>query len=165
MLQATSLIIFSIIQNYSSQMKEENLKEELGFIINELEKTKKQSPSDCQSLLRLGESYMQYFLLFGDEEKLKSAEEVFTEFAILSPNHPIVYWKLTQIELFKQDSNKALELAQKAVALEPGILNSHLVLIQVAKIIGDENLLEEKIVQAIKVNPEWEEEIKKQIAP
>ena len=157
--------IFSIIQNYSSQMKEENLKEELGFIINELEKTKKQSPSDCQSLLRLGEGYMQYFLFFADEEKLKSAEEVFTEFAILSPNHPIVYWKLTQIELFKQDSNKALELAQKAVALEPGILNSHLVLIQVAKIIGDENLLEEKIVQAIKVNPEWEEEIKKQIAP
>jgi Tfp pilus assembly protein PilF len=52
-------------------------------------------------------------------------------------------------------------LVQKAVDLEPKFKNSHLILIRVLKIAGKEDLAKQKFEEAIKINPNWEEDLRK----
>ena len=51
-------------------------------------------------------------------------------------------------------------MAEKSLELEPRLFQSHRIVIQIAKIIGDYELAKEKTEQAIKINPEWEAELK-----
>jgi len=132
----------------------EEFKAELDFLSQELEKSIKESPLDFRPYLKLGKIYNLYSQI--DPTKLPLAEEVLKKAIELSPTNQQGYWELAQTRAFQGNFQEALILAEKTVELEPRVLNSHLIVVQVAEIIGDNDLIEEKIKEAIEINPEWE---------
>ncbi len=137
----------------------DDVKREIDFLIDELKKSIKESPLDFRSLLRLGELYNVY--AFFDSSKIKEGEEVLRRAIEISPKNQQGYWSLTQNLLYQGRIDEAIFLAQKAVDLEPKFKNSHLILIRVLKIAQKEDLAKQKFEEAIKINPEWEEDLKK----
>ena len=146
----------------SEEVKEvsaENFKKELDFVIEELEKSLKESPLDFRSHLKLGQIYNVYAVLI-DQAKIFEAERVLTKAVELSPTNQQGYWALAQTRLYQGRPEEALSLAEKAIALEPKLFQSHRIAIQIAKIMGDYDLAKEKAEQAIEINPEWEPELR-----
>ena len=139
-------------------ISDEKARAEVDFVISELEKTKKESPYDFRSMLRLGHLYNLYAQY--DSSKLSLAEETLKLAVSLSPTNPQGYWGLAQTEVFKRNFEEGLRLAEKAVEIQPKLLNSHLIVIQIARIIGDQNLIMQKIGEALKINPAFEKSIK-----
>jgi len=132
----------------------EEFKTELDFLSQELEESRRESPLDFRAYLKLGRIYNLYSRI--DPEKLPLAEEVLKKAIELSPTNQQGYWELAQTRAFQGNFQEALVLAEKTVELEPRVFNSHLIVIQVAKMIGDNDLIAEKIKEAIEINPEWE---------
>jgi len=137
----------------------DDLKLELNFVKDELEKSIKESPLDFRAYLKLGQVYNIYSQI--DPSKIPQAETVLEKAIELSPTNQQAYWELAQTRLYQGKFDEALSLAEKAVTLEPRIFNSHLIVVQVAKIIGNSELAEKKVKEAIKINPAWEPEFKK----
>jgi O-antigen ligase len=137
----------------------ENVKKEIEFLIEELKKSTKESPSDFRSFLRLGDLYNIY--AFFDPAKLKEGEEILRKAIEISPKNQQGYWSLAQNLIYQGRIDEAISLAQKAVDLEPKFKNSHLILIKVLKISGKEDLAKQKFEEAIKINPSWEEDLRK----
>jgi tetratricopeptide (TPR) repeat protein len=144
---------------YSAQLPNKNTKEEIEFLIQEMRKTIKESPLDYRSYLRLGQLLNFYSQI--ESNKILEAEEILKKAIEISPTNQQGYWQLSQNMLFQRKFEEALNLVEKAVKLEPKLLQSHLIVIQVAKIIGDNELVEKKIKEAIEIDPSWESEIKK----
>jgi len=134
----------------------ENIKEELDFVTEELEKSVKELPLDLRSQLKLGQLYNSYGILI-DETKIYEAERVLEKAIEASPTNQQGYWTLAQTRLYQGRAEEALSLAEKALELEPNLLHSHYVVIQIAKVMEDQELVERKIQQAVEVDPEWEE--------
>jgi len=143
-----------------NKLSAENFKKELDFVIEELEKSIKESPLDFRSYLRLGQLYNSYAVLL-DPTKISEAERTLEKTIEISPTNQQGYWSLAQTRLYQGRFDEALSLAEKAVALEPDLLQSHLIVIRIAQIMGDNELAERKIKEAIEINPEWEPELKK----
>ena len=137
----------------------DDLKLELNFVKDELEKSIKESPLDFRAELKLGQVYNVYSQI--DPSKIPQAETVLEKAIELSPTNQQAYWELAQTRLYQGKFDEALSLTEKAVTLEPRIFNSHLIVVQVAKIIGNSELAEKKVKEAIKINPAWEPEFKK----
>jgi len=137
----------------------DDLKLELNFVKDELEKSIKESPLDFRAYLKLGQVYNIYSQI--DPSKIPQAETVLEKAIELSPTNQQAYWELAQTRLYQGKFDEALSLTEKAVTLEPRIFNSHLIVVQVAKIIGNSELAEKKVKEAIKINPAWEPEFKK----
>ncbi len=154
---AESLITLSQKEEIQNVPREDLIKE-FEFLSSELEKSIKERPLNFRSALKLGQLYNTYAQL--DSSKLKTAEEVLNKARELSPNNQQVYWALAQTKLYQGEFEETLSLAEKAVELEPRVKNSHMIVIQIAKIIGNEALLEDKVKEAIEINPSWEPEIK-----
>jgi len=145
-----------------NQPNKEDIKKELDFMIEELEKTKKESPLDYKSILRLGQLYMLYGLIEPPGlQKFSLAENTFKQAISLFPNNQQGYWTFAQVKLYQGDIEQALLLAEKATELEPRLLNSHLIELQIAKLKEDKDLLKKKVDEAIKINPLWESDLKK----
>ncbi len=136
-----------------------NFKQEMEFLSQELEKSIKEAPLDFRSFLKLGQIYNTYSLI--DAAKLSRAEEVLKKAIELSPTNQQGYWALAQTKIYQGRINESLPLAEKALSLEPGLLQSHLIVVQIAKLMGDNNLAKEKIKEAVKINPDWEAQLKK----
>jgi tetratricopeptide (TPR) repeat protein len=136
-----------------------DLKLELDFIKEELEKSTKESPLDFRAYLKLGRIYNIYGRI--DPSKIPQAETVLEKAIELSPTNQQAYWELAQTRLYQGKFDEALSLAKRAVDLEPRVINSHLMLVQIAKISGNKELAEKKAEEAIKINPAWEPEFKK----
>lgn len=134
------------------QQKGKISKEEISFLEAEFEKTTKESPFDFKAKLFLGR--LKIFL-----GKFEEGEKILNEALKLSPRNQQVYWTLAELEAQKNDFDTALKLAEKAVELESRVLQSHLILIEIAKMSGNESLVKEKIERALKINPSWESEI------
>ncbi len=136
----------------------ENVKKELAFLTEELEKTMKESPLDYRSALRLTHLYTVYYLL--DENKVSSAEKWADRLLVLSPTNQQSYWVSAQVKVFQNDFETALELAQKAIDLEPRHFQSHKIAIQIARTSGDSEKAKELAQKAVEINPDWQEEFK-----
>ena len=154
---ADSTISFSRSENIE-KVPEGNIEQELDFICQELEKGIKRNPLNFRANLKLGKVYNTYFLF--DESKYSDAQRVLERAIELSPQNQQGYWQLAQTKLYRRKVDEALALAETAVALEPKAEKSHLVLIQIAKLTGDRDLLMEKIEDALKINTEWATGIK-----
>lgn len=141
------------------EVSRENLASELDFLTKELEKSKKESPLDYRSYLRLAQLYNLWSQL--DPAKLGPAEEVLKKAIELSPTNQQSFWSLAQTKLYQGEAKEALSLTEKAVELEPRLFKSHLIVIQVVKIMGDTELAKKKIEEALKINPDWELDLKR----
>ncbi|MEA3293117.1 MAG: O-antigen ligase family protein, partial [Patescibacteria group bacterium] len=142
----------------ANKIPKDNLIKEFEFLSNELEDSIRESPLCLRSELKLGQMYNTYALF--DKSKLSRAEEVLNDALNLSPRNQQVYWALSQTKIYQRDIQAGLSLAEKAVELEPRVKSSHLIVIQIAKLIS-KDLAQEKANKAIKINPLWEEQIKK----
>jgi len=136
----------------------QDYKAELDFISEKLEKSIKQSPLNLRGYLKLGQIYNAYVRI--DPQKLSQAEMVLTRAVELSPKNQQIYWELIQTKLYQGEFNEAFSLAEKSLELEPERGQSHLIVIQVAKIMGDDELVNKKVKEAIRINPSLEPKIK-----
>lgn len=144
---------------YSFTASNQQVKNEIEFLVGELKKSIKESPLDFRSYLRLAQLLTIYSQF--DNEKIFEAEEISKKAIELSPTNQQGLWVLSQLKVIQGKIDEAVFLAQKAVELEPNLLNSHLVLIQILKFGNKEDLAKEKFEEAIKINSDWEEELKK----
>ena len=137
----------------------EEIEQELDFISKELEKTIKESPYNYRSYLKLGQVYNIYSRF--DSQKLSLAEDVLEKAISLSPTNQQGYWASAQTKIYKGEFKEAVSLAEKAKDLEPKLQRSYEVLVNIARIIGDRELGEEKIKEASEIDPSWEPELRK----
>jgi len=137
----------------------ENIKKEIEFLIEELKKSIKESPLDFRSFLRLGELYNIY--IFFDSTKIYEGEEILRKAIEISPKNQQGYFSLAQNLIYQTRFEEAIFLTQKAVDLEPKYKYAHFVLIRALKIANKEDLARQKLEEAIKINPAWEEDLKK----
>jgi len=145
------------------QVSAEGLKKELDFVTEELEKSVNELPLDLRSQLALGKLYSAYAVLFDppDPVKISEAERVLEKAIETSPTNQQGYWALAQVRLYQGRTDEALSLVEKAIKLEPNLFQSHNIMIQIAKLTEDQELVERKVKEAIEINPEWESELKK----
>ena len=143
----------------ASKVSPDLLKKELDFIISEMEKSVIESPLDFRSFLKLGQAYNVY-TIFTSISKLPQAEETLKRAIELSPSNQQGYWSLAQAKVYSGKPEEALSLAEKALNLEPKQRQAHLIVIQVAKIMGNRDLAKQKYDEAVKVNPSWEADLK-----
>ena len=78
----------------------------------------------------------------------------------LSPTNQQGYWAFSQTKIIQQDYETAISLVETAIELEPGLLESYRIAVQVARISGNIQKAEEFIKKAIEINPEWENELR-----
>lgn len=153
---ADSTIKFARDEEISRVPKSDVIRE-LDFVAEEVKKSIERSPWNYRMFLKLGKIYNTYF--YFDNSKVVEAEKYLKEAIELSPNNQQGYWNLAQTKLFQKEVDQAIALAEKAVALEPNALRSHLVLIQVVRYTGDMDVMREKMENALSINMEWEEKI------
>ena len=151
-------------EQVAEQVPVENFKEELDFVIEELEKSITESPLDFRAYLKLGQLYNAYlrlgqlynaYAVLLDPTKMSGAERVLGRAIEVSPTNQQGYWSLAQTRIYQGRPDEALSLAEKAVALEPNLFQSHLIVVRIAQIMGDNELTQRKIKEAIEINPAW----------
>jgi len=155
---ADAIITLSENENIGNVPKE-NVIREFDFIANELRKSIERVPSNYRLTLKLGKLYNAYFPF--DRTKTAEAGYFFEKAIELSPSNQQAYWSLAQTKLFENKIDEAISLAEEVIELEPKVLQSHLILIQIMRIKGDRDLLEEKIREALGINLNWAESIGK----
>jgi len=144
----------------AENLPRENIKKDLDFIIQELEKSIKEVPIDYRSYLDLGRMYNIY-TIFIDSSKIPRAEEVLNKALELSPTNQQGYWELAQTKLFENKEKEALFLVKKARDLNPQYKRANMVVVQTAKFTEDVDIIKEEVKTVLKINPSWEEDIKK----
>lgn len=127
-----------------------------NFFIQELKKNIQENKMDFKSYLKLGEMLNLYSLF--KPEKGKEAEEILKKAINEWPQNQMSYWELAQTMVLRGEYEKAIDLAQKALDLEKNLERSHLILISLLRAIGKKDLAEEKLKEAIKINPNWEKD-------
>ena len=161
-----------IWQNLSRNLPEKPVKEELDFITNELEKTKKQSPYRFKSILELGKIYSLYSLI--DNSKSDKAYKTLEDAIAASPTNPQGYWALVQLNLyeaqkFKSEGNQdlfnkkidaAIATAKDAISLEPRIFKSQLILLRTLKFGGRKEAFTKALKKALAINSNWKSKFK-----
>ena len=148
-----------ILQKGGKKIPRGDVEKELNFLIAQLEKTKKESPLDFRTVLRLGHLYNLYSLL--DSQKLSLAEKALKEAIELSPKNQQGYWALAQTKIYQKDFKEAIKLTEEAINLEPKLFQSHEIAIKIAKFSGDLEKAKELFEKAIEVNPQWREKLNK----
>ncbi|NQU82990.1 MAG: O-antigen ligase family protein [Parcubacteria group bacterium] len=156
--------IRNFFAQHTQQFVHENLEtipkatliKELDFVITELEKTIKTTPTDYRTTLKLAQIHNIYAIL--DINKLSLAEEYGNRAMALSPNHQQAYWSLAQTKVHMKEYETAIQFAQTAVDLEPEWLNSHQTLIAVAIRAEEYDKAKEFIQKALAINPKWDGE-------
>ena len=164
--------------------------EKMRFIIDKLEKNIASPPKIFKNYWITGRMYNEYYnyrflqeLIKGDfsnkeeaREVVVTAKEILTMAIEISPRRPEGYWELAQAkvnmgnihilfgepDLAKERFNESFILVEKAVALEPRDIRSQLKMLKVAdEIIMDSELVKRKANEALEINPEWEEILKR----
>ena len=142
----------------SEEIPQENIKREFDFLTRELEKSVKECPLNFRAYLKLGQLYNIYSRY--DPSKIQEAERALKKAIEVSPANQQGYWNLAQTKIYQGKFEEALSLTEKAVGLEPHLERSHLIAIEIARIMGDFELMEKKIKEAIEINPEWEKDLR-----
>ncbi len=73
----------------------------------------------------------------------------------LSPTNPNSYWSLAQVKVWQGDFVGAEKAYKDAILLDPYLPASHRLLVQFAKIIGNERLYQDSLAEAKKYIPEF----------
>ena len=153
------------IQSKNPTLSKEDMSEALSFSINMTKETIQESPLDYRAYLKLGQLYSTYALVGSSKDEFnnrlteadKIAQKAVTDF----PTNQQGYWALGQVKLYEGKYKDALDLAQKALELEPLSPRSHLILIQVARIAGGKKLAEQYAAESLKVLPSLKPSIEK----
>lgn len=156
--QITEFFVDTSVGSLSDEAQSERVLEEFEFLAQELEKNINDSPLNFRSSLKLGQLYNVYWRF--DSAKLQDAERILEKAIELSPVNQQAYFVLAQTKLYQGRPQEALDLAEKAVELETGLIRSHIIVIEVAKITGNFELVEKKIQEAIAINSAWEETLR-----
>ncbi|NQV88573.1 MAG: O-antigen ligase family protein [Parcubacteria group bacterium] len=128
--------------------------DELNFLINKLSNIPKNSAFYYKNHFVLGELYNVYAKF--DPTKSRDAEKVFQELINISPQNQNGYAGLLQSYLYQGRNSEAFPLVEKIVAMEPNLLNSRMMEINIIHwILKDEKLLKEKIKEITTANPSW----------
>jgi O-antigen ligase len=146
------------LESLSEDAQRERIIEEFDFLAQELEQSARENSSNFRSYLKLGQLYNTYSRV--DLSKIQDAERVLEKTIELSPKNQQGYWALAQTKLYQGKPNEALVLAEQALELEPQLQRSHLIVIEVAKMMRDLELAEKKIEEAIEINPAWEKDLR-----
>jgi len=146
----------------ADRVPEEHKRAELDFVAEELEKNIKESPLRYSSYLKLAKIYNIYAHI--DPGKLLLAEEVMRKgIEEASPGNQQGYWVLAQTKLFQGSPEEAMIIAEKAISLAPEYQRSHIIALEVAKIIarvtGDTKYIQERYEAALGINPEWKDDL------
>ena len=148
------------ISNFEKAIfSQKEVKEEFEFLEKELRKSILENKLDFRSYLQLGQLLNVFSRI--DSGKIYQAEEILKKAIELWPKNQRGYWALAQNYLYQGRAQEAVFLAQKALDLEKNLEISHAVLIQVLIFSGQKDLAREKFEEAIKINPAWENNLKK----
>jgi O-antigen ligase len=113
----------------------EEIKKELDYSIEELKKSEKESPLNFKSILQLSQLYNIYSFI--EPSKVLLAEEYGKKALALSPKNQYAYWTLARTKSIQRDFESALDLAVKAIELEPRYFPSYEIAIQFAQMSGN----------------------------
>ena len=133
------------------------------FLENELQINTRQYPHDFKVHIDLARFYNSWARL--DVSRAYRARSVLDRAIELSPKNQMNYWTLAETLVLLNEHDEAVKAAEKAVELEPRLLQSHDMLVRVAAAFGDTELAEEKLRRAIEINPGWEAHLRTFIPP
>ena len=140
---------------FNEKMDQNVLKKGFELSIQELQKSIQKSPLDFRTYLILGREYNDFYQFTGDQEKLKSAEEILQIAKGLSPHNQQVYWSLAQTKLSQGDNDQAIAFMQKSADLDPNFLISQWYLAMTYKLSGKYELALQVIKDAESRGFEW----------
>jgi O-antigen ligase len=153
------LIAITLHRSYTSDpMKIKNDSNFLPYAINDIkaflqyaEVVAKDNKSDAR--LHIGIVYLYNVLNFFTDNPYNEAMGnhmigLLEEAKIYAPTNQEIYYCAAQVYSWKRDYKAVEEEYNKAIALDPSIPNSHILLIKFAKIIGNEKLYNEALSQA-----------------
>lgn len=126
----------------------------LRYLEEELQKNIAENPMDYKAHIELARFYNTWARF--DASKAYRARRILDKALLLSPRNQIGFWTLAQTMVFLNDGDKALNAAERAVELEPRLLQSHEMVIRVAVTVGNNALAQEKLNRALNINPVWE---------
>ena len=104
------------------------------FVINTMQKSVDDNPSDVRLLLSFGNSLNVYGEIIKNYDKkesdkiLKKAENILTEAVDLGPSRQQVYYSLANTYLIQEKNKKAVEVLEDAVQLNEGTPTAHWIL-------------------------------------
>jgi len=133
------------------------------FLENELQINASEYSYDLRAHIDLARFYNVWARL--DASKANRASRALDRALELSPTNQMNYWVLAETLVLLNERDEALESAKKALELEPRLLQSHEMLIRVAGAFGDAALAEEKLLEALKINPDWEGHLRALVPP
>lgn len=121
----------------------------------EMEKSVKENPLDFRPRLFLGQLYLQCYRFTSDPEKLTDAQQTLEESIQLSPTNQQGYWNLAEVKFTEGKIDETIGLFKKAIALEPGVGQSHWYLAMAYKIAGQNQLAKEELVKTEELGYDW----------
>lgn len=119
---------------------------ELDYLSHALKEQCQRDPLNFKMRLTLGRVYN--FYAFLGEDKAELALEQGKKSLEISPQNQQGYEILIQAYMYQGKLQKALDAAEKAVALEPRVKRYQMILVKIAQQIGDPELIKEKKAQA-----------------
>ncbi len=148
----------------SANLYRDNLapRSEIEFVLGELEKTINENPYEVFSAYFYGK-FISETDLKNDFQKLIKAEKYLEGAIEKCPKLQYLYWALAYIEADKNNFEKAVNFAEKAIALEPRVEQSHIVALDIAKEKQDERLFRNMMERYLYYFPEREKEVLKML--
>lgn len=147
---------FSLSSNGNS-LTAEQMKKEFTILAGILKKSLEESPLDFRVCLKLGQLYNSWSRI--DPSQADNAQKFLEKAMELSSNNQQVYWSLAQTKLIQGKFDEAVDLADRAIKLEPRVKNSYFIALNIAKMIGRSDLFEREKSEALKINPDWRADI------
>ena len=147
----------NFVSNSLQDVPQETAKQELNFTIDQLKKSKEQSPYDLKTLMNLIQGYATYSSF--DQSKMAKVEKYAKKALEIAPNHHYGYQVLAQINAQQQNFEEALNYAEQAVNLEPSVAQTRLLYIQVAAQANKMELAREQAQKAVELDPSLESKL------
>ena len=135
-----------------------NAIKDIKELLQYLEIVQSKNQSDVRLDVTIAELYIS-LNFFSDtpysEDLANHMFKYLNEAQVISPTNPGIYWAKAQVYIWERNFKGAEDTYEKAIALDPSIPDSHMMLIKVAKIIGDQRTYNEAISQAEKDIPDF----------
>ena len=97
---------------------------------------------------------LRYMLAATDDQNLLSEMEKYAKITLdLSPNNPQSYWAEAQPLIYERKYKEAMEVLEKGLAINPKVAPTHEIIIRLALLMGDRQLVLEKYKRAQKELP------------
>jgi O-antigen ligase/Flp pilus assembly protein TadD len=156
--QTREFFVDSALGSLSEKIPKENIIRELDFLQEEMGKSIKENEINYRAYLKLAQLLNVYARI--EPSKLEEAEKNLNKAIAISPTNQQGYWYLAQTRIQQGKAKEALLLAEKAVELEPNLERSHIIVIRITGWMGDTQLAEKKLKEALAINPAWEKDLK-----